>query len=86
MSLMKMPIAPPIPPTHGPNKTAKTAGITTAGKNATPRNVTPAVKISNRSVKRCTYANDCNVKCSKFGHEFCSIFQVINLLKQRLYR
>jgi hypothetical protein len=44
MSLMKIPIAPPIPPTQGPNKTAKTAGMTTAGKKPIPKKVTPAVK------------------------------------------
>jgi hypothetical protein len=39
-----------MPPTHEPNKTAKIAGITTAGQKATPINVTP------RSVKRPTTA------------------------------
>jgi hypothetical protein len=38
MSLMKMPIAPPIPPTQGPKSTAKTAGIMTTGQNLTSPN------------------------------------------------
>ena len=50
MSLAKMPIAAPVPPTHGPYKAAKIAGMTAAGQNATPMNVTP------KSVKRPTTA------------------------------
>ena len=45
MSLMKMPIAPLIPPTHGPYNTAKTAGMTTAGKKPIPKKFTFAVEI-----------------------------------------
>ena len=45
MSLMKMPSAPLIPPTHGPYNTAKTAGITTAGRKPMPKKLTFAVEI-----------------------------------------
>jgi hypothetical protein len=45
MSLMKIPSAPLIPPTHGPYNTAKIAGITTAGKNPMPKNEKLAVKM-----------------------------------------
>lgn len=45
ISLRKMPNAPLKPPTHGPNKTAKTAGMTTAGKKPTPKKLIGAVKI-----------------------------------------
>jgi len=34
-------MAAPIPPTQGPNKTAKIEGITTAGQNATPPRLRP---------------------------------------------
>jgi hypothetical protein len=34
-------MAAPIPPTQGPNKTAKMDGITTAGQNATPPKLRP---------------------------------------------
>jgi len=37
---MKIPVAPPKPPTHGPKKTAKIAGTTTGGQNLTPSNFT----------------------------------------------
>ena len=47
MSLMKIPSAPLIPPTHGPYNTAKIAGITTAGKNPIPKKEKLAVKIPN---------------------------------------
>jgi hypothetical protein len=47
---MNMPMAAPIPPVHGPNRTAKTAGITAAGQKATPPKVRP------KSVKRPTTA------------------------------
>jgi hypothetical protein len=47
MSLMKMPIAPLIPPTQGPYNTAKIAGTTTAGKNPIPKKLKFAVKIPN---------------------------------------
>jgi hypothetical protein len=40
---MKIPIAPLIPPTHGPYSTAKTAGMRTAGKNPIPKKEKPAV-------------------------------------------
>lgn len=40
ISLKKIPIAAPMPPTHGPKKTAKTAGTTTGGQNRTPSNLT----------------------------------------------
>jgi len=45
MSRIKMPIAAPIPPTHGPYRTAKTAGIMTAGRKPTPKKEKPAVEI-----------------------------------------
>jgi len=47
MSLMKMPIAPLNPPTHGPYNAANIAGITTAGKKPIPRKEKFAVKIPN---------------------------------------
>ena len=36
-----MPTAAPMPPTHGPNRTAKTAGMKAAGQKATPPRVNP---------------------------------------------
>ena len=50
MSLTKMPMAAPTPPTQGPYRTAKMAGITAAGQNATP------IKVMPRSVNRPTTA------------------------------
>ena len=50
MSLAKMPNAAPAPPTQGPYRTAKMAGITAAGQNATP------IKVMPKSVNRPTTA------------------------------
>lgn len=38
---MNIPMAAPVPPTHGPNKTAKIAGIKAAGQKATPPKLKP---------------------------------------------
>lgn len=38
---MNMPIAAPVPPTHGPKSMAKTAGMNAAGQKATPPKVRP---------------------------------------------
>ena len=41
MSLKKIPMAAPTPPTKGPKRTEKTAGTTTAGQNLTPNTTMP---------------------------------------------
>ena len=47
---MKIPMAAPIPPVHGPKRTANTAGIKAAGQKATPPTLNP------KSVSRPTTA------------------------------
>src|SRR5208283_2370983 len=38
-SARNIPIAAPIPPTHGPNSMAKAAGAKTCGQNLTPKSI-----------------------------------------------